>query len=187
MENNKIILQRIPIGKIFGSYFIDALLLFVLGVFSVGLGVVTCRLYRNLLSDVGWIMLWNILGPVTTLIYYALTEGKRGCSFGKRMFRLQTVTAQTHTTASCGRIVTAYAIDIILLAFFAFPMYFGISLVFVLLTEKLGAMMTLLNSIGGGYLLCEIPLLILHFTVWEHFCGFSAGKGICGLRVYQEK
>lgn len=186
METSETTLQKPSCGQVFGAYFIDALLIWVLGALSIGLGIVLARMNRNLLPDIGWIILWDSLGPVSALVYYALTEGRKGGSVGKRKFWLQTVFSKTGAAASCGRILMAYVIDFLLLSVIAFPLYFGISVAALLITEKIGAVLVFLDAVGGGYLLCLVPLAVFYFTVLEGFFGRGVGKLICGLRVYQK-
>lgn len=184
MENNETTLRARARKQVFKAYFIDALLMWVLGALTIGLGIVLTRMNRNLLPDIGWLIVWNALGPVSALVYYALTEGKNGCSVGKRKFQLRTVASRAGVTVSFWRILIAYMVDVLLLAVVAFPLYFGVSLVILIITEQIGKWLVILNAIGGGYLLCLVPLAVVYFTVLEGFWGRSVGKMVCGLRVH---
>ena len=187
MENQENTLRKPSFGLVFGAYGIDALFLWVWGIFAVVLAVLACRaLGKDLLPNIGWLVLWNAVGPVAGLLYFLISEGKTGASYGKRKFRLQTILAKTNALATRKRILASYIIDIVLLTIIYLPLYFFISLVCALLTETIGPFVVLLNSVGGGYLLCGIPLLVFYFTVCESSFGFSIGKKICNLRVYQK-
>lgn len=187
MENQETNLQKPAFRSVFGAYGIDALFLWVWGIFAVVIAVLACRtLGKDLLPNIGWLVLWNSVGPIAGLLYFLISEGKTGASYGKRKFRLQTILAETNAPATRKRILASYIIDIILLTIIYLPLYFFISLVCLLLTKTIGPFVVLLNAVGGGYLLCGIPLLVFYFAVCESCFGLSLGKKICNLRVYQK-
>ena len=187
MENKEMNLQKPTFWSVLGAYSVDALLLWVWGIFAIVLAVQACRvLGQDLLPHIGWLVLWNAVGPVAGLLYFLISEGKTGASYGKRKFRLQTIPAKTDVLATRKRILASYIVDIVLLTIVYLPLYFFISLGVLLLTESIGPFVVLLNSVGGGYLLCGIPLLVFYFAVCESSFGFSIGKKICGLHVCQQ-
>jgi uncharacterized RDD family membrane protein YckC len=194
MEQKESTLQKPMFKQVFGAYLIDALFLWVLGALATVLGIVVCRINSTLLSNEGWLIVWNAFPPIISLVYFMITEGETGSSVGKRKFHLRTLRVKTDKPVSRLRIFAAYFIDIALVCCICFPLYFAICCILLFILSgnplvtgnPLVGITLLLNVIAGGYLLCGIPLLIGYFSIME--CGFGStlGKAIASITVYQE-